>query len=175
MLSRIFCLCSRDIWFSLGISLSCSLVSGVFYCKSFETVILLTILLPVESLVASALSYTPLLYYFDRISKCLVFLLAIYIFLGIALSCSFVTFSDLFCCEFLETFVILSVTLLLIKSQVVSAVFLNCFFRSSLKRICCRFFSMINNFLAIFTTYVFTDIFTNIFTHPIFLEKCRKP
>ena len=42
--------------------------------------------------------------------------------LGISLSCSFVTVSELFCCEFFETFVILSAILLPIKSPVASAV-----------------------------------------------------
>ena len=47
----------------------------------------------------------------------------IYISLSISLSCVFVTVSELFYCEFFETFIILSVILLPIKSPVVSSVF----------------------------------------------------
>ena len=47
----------------------------------------------------------------------------IYLSLGISLSFSFVTVSELFCCEFFETFVILLAILLPIKSQVASTVF----------------------------------------------------
>ena len=43
--------------------------------------------------------------------------------LGVSLSSSFVTVSELFCCEFFKTFVILLVILLSIKSSVASAVF----------------------------------------------------
>ena len=43
----------------------------------------------------------------------------IYLSLSISLSCLFVTVSDLFCCEYCETFVIL----LPIKSRAVSTVF----------------------------------------------------
>ena len=41
--------------------------------------------------------------------------------------------------------------------------FLNYFFWSSFKCICCRFFSMIIKFLSVFTTLVFTYAFTNIY------------
>ena len=47
----------------------------------------------------------------------------IYFSLGISLSCSFVTVSELFCGKLLETFEILSAILLSIKSPVASAVF----------------------------------------------------
>ena len=53
----IFCLCSGDIYLSLGISLSFSFVtvSELFSCEVFGTfVILLAILLPIKSRVASA-------------------------------------------------------------------------------------------------------------------------
>ena len=44
-------------------------------------------------------------------------------FLGISLSCLFVTGSELLCCEFFETSIILLPILLPIKSAVASAVF----------------------------------------------------
>ena len=47
----------------------------------------------------------------------------IYLSLGISLSCSYVTVSELFCCEFFETFVILLAVLLPIKALVASDVF----------------------------------------------------
>ena len=49
--------------------------------------------------------------------------LSLDISLGISLSLSFVTVSKLFCCEFLEAFVILLAILLPIKSSVGSALF----------------------------------------------------
>ena len=52
--------------------------------------------------------------------------------IGICLSCSFVTISAFFCCEFFETFVILSAILLPIKSPVASAVFWMTFFEEVL-------------------------------------------
>ena len=56
----------------------------------------------------------------------------IYLSLGISLSFSFVTVSKLFCCKFFETFVILSVILLPIKSPVASSVFLMTIFKEVL-------------------------------------------
>ena len=56
-LSIIACLSSGDTYLSLGISLSCSFVtvSEIFCCEFFETfVILLAILFPIKSPVASA-------------------------------------------------------------------------------------------------------------------------
>ena len=47
----------------------------------------------------------------------------IYFSLGISLLFSFVNVFELFCCEFLETFVILSAILLPVKSPVASALF----------------------------------------------------
>ena len=52
----------------------------------------------------------------------------IFLSLGIFLSCSFVTVSELSCCELSETFVILLAILLPIKSPVASAVFRITFF-----------------------------------------------
>ena len=52
-----YCLFYEDIYLSLGISLSCLFVtvSELFYCEFFEYfVILLEILLPIKSPVASA-------------------------------------------------------------------------------------------------------------------------
>ena len=60
------------------------------------------------------------LLFFDIIQ---LYLISDYLSLGISLSCSFVTVSELFCCEFCETFVILSAILLPIRSPVASAVF----------------------------------------------------
>ena len=53
----IFCLSSRDMYLSLGISLSCLFVtvSELFCCEFFDTlVILLAVLLPIKSPVDSA-------------------------------------------------------------------------------------------------------------------------
>ena len=47
----------------------------------------------------------------------------IYLSLGISLSFSFVTVSELFCCQFFETFVTLLAILLPFRSPVASAVF----------------------------------------------------
>ena len=55
--SIIFCLSSRDVYNSLGISLSCSFVTvyKMFCCKVFETSIVESaITLPIKSPVASA-------------------------------------------------------------------------------------------------------------------------
>ena len=62
-----------------------------------------------------------------------------------------------------------------IANQIASwfSCFLNCSFLKSFKWICSRFFSMITNFLAIFTGYVFL-IFLSIFL-PIFLAKGKNP
>ena len=60
------------------------------------------------------------LLFFDIIQ---LYLISDYLSLGISLSCSFVTVSELFCCEFCETFVILSAILLPIRLPVASAVF----------------------------------------------------
>ena len=56
----------------------------------------------------------------------------IYLPLGISLSCSFVTVSELYYCEFFKTFVILSGILLPIKSSVDSAVFRIALFKAVL-------------------------------------------
>ena len=65
-----------------------------------------------------------LLYYFNLSSPIVCCLSSgeIYRSLGISLSCSFVTISELFGCEFFETFVILFVVLLPIKLPVDSVV-----------------------------------------------------
>ena len=47
----------------------------------------------------------------------------IYLSLGISLSCSFLIVSELFCCDFFESFVILSEILLQLESPVASAAF----------------------------------------------------
>ena len=47
----------------------------------------------------------------------------IYLSLGIYLSCLLVAVSELFCCQFFETFVILLAILFPVKSPVASAVF----------------------------------------------------
>ena len=67
----------------------------------------------------------PLLYYFNLSSPVICCLSSgdMYRSLGISLSCSFVTISELFRCEFFETFVILLVVLLPIKLPVDSVVF----------------------------------------------------
>ena len=75
-----------------------------------------------------------LLYYYLNVKSSITFCLFsrdIYLSLGICLSYSFITVSELFCCKFFKTFVILpsynlataSAILLPIKSPVVSAVF----------------------------------------------------
>ena len=67
----------------------------------------------------------PLLYYYINLRSSLIFCLSygdIYLSLGSSLSCSFLTHSELFCCEVFETFVILSTILFPNKSPVASAV-----------------------------------------------------
>ena len=75
----------------------------------------------------------------------------IHLSLGTSWLYSFLTVSELFCCKRFETFVILSVILLLYQITSCFCCFLNCSFRSSCKCICSRFFSMIKTFLAVFT------------------------
>ena len=68
----------------------------------------------------------PLLYYYINLRSSIIFCLSsgdIYLSLGISLSCSFVTVSELFCCKVFEIFVIRSGILLPIKLPVVSAEF----------------------------------------------------
>ena len=60
-----------------------------------------------------------LLYYYINLRSSIIFCLSsgdLYVSLGIYLSCSFVTLSELFCCKGSETFVILSGILLPMKS-----------------------------------------------------------
>ena len=67
-----------------------------------------------------------LLYHYINLRSSIIFCLSsghIYLALSISLSCSFVTVSELYCGELLETFVTLLAILLLIKSPVASAVF----------------------------------------------------
>ena len=67
-----------------------------------------------------------LLYYYFNLSSSITLCLSsgdIYLSLGISLSFSFVTVSELCCCDVFETFVILLAILLLIKSPVPSAIF----------------------------------------------------
>ena len=74
--------------------------------------------------------------------SCIAFLL---VFLSqiLCLLFSLSTFSELFCGDLLETFVILSAILLPIKSPLASAAFLSCSFWSSFNWICSRLLSMI--------------------------------
>ena len=68
----------------------------------------------------------PLLYYYVNLRSPIIFCLPsgeIYFSLGISSSCPFVIVSELFCCELFETFVILLVILLPIKSPLASAAF----------------------------------------------------
>ena len=68
----------------------------------------------------------PLLNYYINVRSSMIFCLSsgdIYLSLAISLLCSFLTFSNLFCSKVFETLVILSVTLLPIKSPVASAIF----------------------------------------------------
>ena len=67
-----------------------------------------------------------LLYYYINLKSSIIFCLSsgdICLSLGVFLPCSFVTVSELLCCEFFEAFVILTAILLPIKSPVASAVF----------------------------------------------------
>ena len=81
---------------------------------------------------------------------------------GISLSCSFVTVSELFCCEFFETFVILpsydlataSAILLPIRSSVASSVFWIALFEAVLNAFVAFFFFFYLDFLSQpFTSY----------------------
>ena len=121
--SIVFGIFFGDVYLSLGISLSCSFVilSELFCCKFFVT--LLAFLLPITSLVASPVS---LLYYYINLSSSIISCLFsgdTYLYLGISLSCLYVTVSELFCDNVFEVFVILSAILLPIKSLVASPAF----------------------------------------------------
>ena len=73
----------------------------------------------------------PSLYYYINLRSSIISYLSfrdIYLSLGISLSCSFVTVSELFCCEFFETLAVLLASLLPVNSPVASAVFLMAFF-----------------------------------------------
>ena len=119
----------------------------------------------------------PLLYYYFNLRSSIIsciFSGGLYLSLGIFLSFSFtLSSSEFFCCKFFENFEILLAMLLPIKSAVASAFFLNYYFWSSFKCICCRLFGIIKKFLTIFTIYVFT-FFLSIFL-PIFLANHKNP
>ena len=72
-----------------------------------------------------------------------------HIFIYFGISFSFVSVSKLFCGEILEFFVILSAILLPVKRQLFLP-FLELIFKSSFKRICWRWFSIIKKFLVAF-------------------------
>ena len=82
--------------------------------------------------------------------------------LGILYHAHLQLFQKKFCSEVFEIFVILLVILLPIKSHVASAVFFYYSFWTSFKCICCRLFSNIKKFLAVFTTQVFTYTFNEL-------------
>ena len=68
----------------------------------------------------------PLLYYYINLRSSIIFCFSsgdTYLSLSISLSYSFVTVSELFCCNTFEIFVILSAILLPIKSPIASAIF----------------------------------------------------
>ena len=133
------------------ISSSFAAFSGLFCYEFFETL---------------RLFETPILYYSNLRSSIVSCLSSrdIYLFIGISLSCSFVTFSELFSSEFFGNFVPLLAIPLPIQSSV-ALPFSNYSFWNSFIHICCRLFSMIKKFLVIFTNRVFSYIFTNVFTH----------
>ena len=107
----------------------------------------------------------PILYYCIYLSRSsIIFCLSFrdtYFSLGISLSCSFVTFSELFCCEVFETLLIPLDFLLPIKSPVSSAIFGIALFASASN-------TSVANCLEVFScvkTQVFTYIFTSIINY----------
>ena len=109
---------------------------------------------------------TPLLYYYINLRSSIIFCLFsgdVDLSSGIFLPCSFVTVSKLFCCGFFQTFVILAVILLPIKSPVSSAAFWIAVFEAVLNASVADCSAWSRSFYMI--TQVFTYIFTNIFTH----------
>ena len=124
-----------------------------------------------------------LLLFFDYPSSCYTILNSliicclysgnIYLSFDMSLSYSFVTFSELISCEFLETFCNFTVARRsyrisnFITNQITNyfCFFLNYYFWSSFKCICCRLLSMIKTFLAVLFTQVFIYIFNDIFAH----------
>ena len=114
----------------------------------------------------------PFLYYYINNRSSIIFCLFsrdIYLSLGISLSWSFVTVSELFCYNFFEDSVILLKILLPAKSPVFSATFWVALF----VLLCYKLLSMIKTFQAVFTNYVFTYILP-IFS-PIFLSNDKNP
>ena len=102
----------------------------------------------------------PLLWYYISFRSSIIFCLSsgkIYFSLGISLLCLFLIVFELFCGEFVETFIILSATLLPIKLRDYYAIFWITIFKVVL--------SPSVTFLAIFTAYVFTYIFINVIAH----------
>ena len=86
----------------------------------------------------------------------------IYLSLGISLSCSFVTFSELFCGKPLETFVILLAILLVIKSLVASAVFWKTLFEEVLSASVANYLAWLRSFW-LYLPLKFLHIFSPIF------------
>ena len=124
-----------------------------------------------------------LLLFFDYPSSCYIILNSLIIFclfsgdiylsFCMSLSYSFVTFSELFSCAFLKTFCNFTAVRRsyrissFITNQITNyfCFFLNYYFWSSFKCICCRLLSMIKTFLAVLLTQVFIYVFNDIFVH----------
>ena len=118
----------------------------------------------------------PLLYYYINLRLSIIFCLSsedIYLSLGIYLSRSFVTVSNLICCEVFEIFIILpsydlataSTILLSIKSPAASAVFWIAFFETVLRPSVAIVWYDQEVFGCKYAqkfTYIFNDTFTHI-------------
>ena len=99
--------------------------------------------------------------------------LDIFPFLGIYLSCSFITVFKLFCCDALEIFLILSAILRPIGSLVNSAIFLNYSFGSNWSKSMAKYLALSRNFwlyLMLKLLLMFLPIFL-----AIFFTKDKKP
>ena len=122
-----------------------------------------------------------LLYYYINLKSLVIYNYYIYVYLfidmciclGVSFPFSFVNVSELFCGEFLETFVILSAILLPIKSAVPSAVFWITLFKVVLSASLADYLPLSRSFW-LYLPSKFLLIFLPIFL-PIFLGKDKNP
>ena len=122
----IFCLCSGDIYLSLGISLSCLfLIVSEYICGKLYEIFVIS--LPIKSpVVPAAFWYFIIIFFYINLSSSIIschFSEESYLSLGVSLLFLFIIVSELFSVSVFETFVILLAILLPIKSPVAAAIF----------------------------------------------------